>query len=103
MVGAGGIWAEILDDVRFVGLPASDDEIRAALLSLRVAPLFSGARGKPALDLEAAIGVISRLASRFHEETWVREVDLNPLLVRPLQGGAVALDLLVVPGTTSIS
>ncbi len=102
MVGAGGIWAEILDDVRFLGLPASDDEIRAALLSLRVAPLFAGARGKSALDLEAAIGVISRLARRFQEETWVCEVDLNPLLVRPLQGGAVALDLLVVPGTTAI-
>jgi acyl-CoA synthetase (NDP forming) len=65
MVGAGGIWAEMLDDVRFLGLPASDDEIRTALLSLRVAPLFAGARGKPALDLDSAIGVISRLARRF--------------------------------------
>ena len=103
MVGAGGIWAEILDDVRFLGLPATDDEIRTALLSLRVAPLFAGARGKPALDLNAAIGVISRLAHRFHQETWVSEVDLNPLLVRPLQGGAVALDLLVVPRTTTLN
>ena len=103
MVGAGGIWAEILDDVRFLGLPATDDEIRAALLSLRVAPLFAGARGKPALDLEAAVGVISRLARRFHEETWVQEVDLNPLLVRPLNGGAVALDLLVLPGSTAVN
>lgn len=102
MVGAGGIWAEILDDVCFLGLPATDDEIRSALQSLRIAPLFAGARGKPALDLEAAIGVISRLARRFHEETWVREVDLNPLLVRPLQGGAVALDLLVVPAVTAV-
>ena len=102
MVGAGGIWAEILDDVRFLGLPATDDEIRAALLSLRVAPLFAGARGKSALDLEAAIGIISRLACRFHEETWVQEVDLNPLLVRPLKGGAVALDLLVVPAATAV-
>lgn len=103
MVGAGGIWAEVLDDVRFLGLPATNDEIRAALLSLRIAPLFAGARGKPAHDLEAAISVISRLARRFQEETWVEEVDLNPLLVRPLQGGAVALDILVVPGTAAIN
>jgi acyl-CoA synthetase (NDP forming) len=103
MVGAGGIWAEMLDDVRFLGLPATDDEIRTALLSLRVAPLFAGARGKPALDLNAAIGVVSRLARCFHEETWVKEVDLNPMLVRPLEGGAIALDVLVVTGTSAVN
>ena len=100
MIGAGGIWAELLDDVRFLGLPATDGEIRRTLQSLRVAPLFAGARGKSALDLEAAVGVISRLARRFLEETWVTEVDLNPLLVRPLNGGAVALYFLVLPSAT---
>lgn len=97
MVGQGGIYAEIFDDVRFIGLPASREEFRSALMNLRIAPLFAGARGKPPLDLEAAIDVIERLAHCFYEETWIQEVDLNPLLVRPVGKGAVALDLLVVP------
>jgi len=97
MVGAGGIWAEVLDDVRFLALPASQAEIAAALDSLRIAPILRGARGQGALDVGAAVAAIHRLALQFHADTWVAEVDLNPLLVRPQGQGAVALDVLVVP------
>ena len=65
--------------------------------AMRIAPLFAGVRGQPALDLDAAIDVMERLAAAFYEETWIREIDLNPLLVRPAGRGALALDLLVVP------
>lgn len=97
MVGAGGIWAEVLDDVRFLALPASQDEIAAALDRLRIAPILHGARGQGPLDVPAAVAAIHRLALQFHTDTWVAEVDLNPLLVRPRGQGAVALDVLVVP------
>ena len=55
MVGAGGIWAEVLDDVRFLALPASPDEITRALDSLRIAPILRGARGQAPLDVPAAV------------------------------------------------
>ncbi len=97
MVGAGGIWAEVLDDVRFLALPASRSEITAALDSLRIAPLLRGARGQAPLDVDAAVAVIHRLALQFHTDHWIAEVDLNPLLVRPHGKGVVALDVLVVP------
>jgi acetate---CoA ligase (ADP-forming) len=97
MVGHGGIYAEAMDDVRFIGLPASKGEIRAALNALRIAPAFQGARGKPVLDLEAAVDVVERLAEAFHRDKDIREVDINPLLVMPAGHGALALDLLVVP------
>ena len=97
MVGAGGIWAEVLDDVRFLALPASRPEIAAALDSLRIAPILRGARGQAPLDLEAATNAIHRLALQFHADRWIAEVDLNPLLVRPSGQGVVALDVLVVP------
>ena len=47
--------------------------------------------------IAAAVAAIHRLALQFHADTWVAEVDLNPLLVRPQGQGAVALDVLVVP------
>ena len=97
MVGAGGIWAEVLDDVRFLALPASVAEITQALNNLRIAPILGGARGQALLDVAAAAAAVHRLARRFVRDTWVREIDLNPLLVRPLGKGVVALDLLVVP------
>ena len=97
MVGAGGIWAEVLDDVRFLALPASVAEITQALNSLRIAPILGGARGQALLDVAAAAAAVHRLALRFVRDTWVREIDINPLLVRTLGKGVVALDLLVVP------
>jgi acyl-CoA synthetase (NDP forming) len=97
MVGAGGIWAEVLDDVRFLALPASPEEIIQALRSLRIAPILDGARGQGALDLPAAAAAIHRLAQHFQRDSWIQEIDLNPLLVRPLGQGVVALDVLVVP------
>ena len=99
MVGAGGIWAEVLDDVRFLALPASTEEIIQALRSLRIAPILAGARGQPALDVEAAATAIHRLAQHFLRDSWVQEIDLNPLLVRRFGQGVIALDVLVVPSS----
>lgn len=100
MVGAGGIWAEVLDDVRFLSLPATPEEIEDALRSLRVAPILAGARGQAPLDVQTAVTAIHRVAQQFMADEWVREVDINPLRVRPEGRGVVALDTLVVPGTT---
>lgn len=96
LVGAGGIWAEVLEDVRFLGLPASADEIEAALRGLRVAPLLAGARGRPAMDVPAAVEAVGRLADAFLAGEDVVEIDINPLIVRPAGLGAVAVDALVV-------
>lgn len=97
MVGAGGVWAEVLDDVRFLALPATEQEIRDALESLRIAPILAGARGQAPLDVAAATRAIHRLSQQFLVDDWVQEVDINPLRVRIEGRGAVALDTLVVP------
>lgn len=97
MVGAGGVWAEVLDDVRFLALPCSAVEIESALNSLKIGPILAGVRGQPALDVPAATQVIHGLAQQFTRDTWVREVDINPLRVRSKGRGVVALDTLVVP------
>ncbi|MDO9313680.1 MAG: acetate--CoA ligase family protein [Burkholderiaceae bacterium] len=97
MIGAGGIWAEVLDDVRFLALPTTEAEITTALQSLRIAPILSGARGQACLDVPAAAQSIQRLGRQFLADPWVLEVDLNPVLVRPTGQGVVALDVLVVP------
>lgn len=100
MVGAGGVWAEVLDDIRFLSLPATPEEIENVLHSLRIAPILAGARGQAALDVQAAVEAIHRLAQQFMVDDWVNEVDINPLRVRTKGKGAVALDTLVVPRTT---
>ena len=46
-VGLGGIWAEALDDVALVPLPASPARVERALRSLRGAAVLAGRRGAP--------------------------------------------------------
>jgi len=95
MVGGGGIWAEAMEDVAFLALPATPEDIESALRRLRLAKLFDGARGRPPLDVPSAVAAIAGLAEAYAAETWVDEVDVNPLILRPR--GCVAVDTLLVP------
>jgi acyl-CoA synthetase (NDP forming) len=94
-LGLGGIWTEVLQDVRRIALPASPDVVRDALRSLRAAPLLEGARGTKPVDLDTLVDVICRigaLALALGEE--LAALELNPLRV---DGAAVtALDAAVV-------
>jgi acetate---CoA ligase (ADP-forming) len=94
VLGLGGIWTELLDDVVIVPLPADADRIELALGSLRGAPLLLGARGGTRADLGAA----ARLAQRIGEllvTLGLETVECNPVLVGPAGEGAVAVDAAV--------
>jgi acetyl-CoA synthetase len=89
LVGIGGIWAEALDDVAIVPLPATPARVERALRGLRAARLLTGARGGPAADLAAA----ARFGSRLGELALEHDLDLlevNPALAT--ERGCVALD-----------
>jgi acetate---CoA ligase (ADP-forming) len=89
VIGLGGVWTEVMDDVAIVPLPASADRVERALRSLRGAPLLTGGRGGTPVD----IGAAARLAARVGEvliEDALELIELNPVLVSP--DGAVAVD-----------
>ena len=66
------------------------------VLGLRAAPLLSGFRGRPAVDVEGLLDVVLAVQQMAIDlEGVVTEIDLNPVAVRA--AGAVALDALVVP------
>ena len=94
LVGLGGIYAELLRDVRLALAPAGPDELEELLLSLRGAGVLTGARGRAAVDVRAAAeaaAALSRVAAAHPE---IAELEINPLLVTP--AGAVGLDARVV-------
>jgi len=95
MVGLGGVFVEVLRDVSFRVPPFDRDEAARMVRELQGFPLLQGARGQKRADLGALVDVImnvQRLAMDLAGD--VRELDINPLIVRPR--GAVALDALVV-------
>lgn len=93
LVGTGGIWAEALDDVALVPLPASPARVERALRQLRSAPLLTGARGGPAVDLAAAAGFGSRLGELALDHG-LDLLEVNPALASP--AGCVALDAVAI-------
>ncbi len=92
-LGAGGVMAELLADTASVLLPCDAEDVRAALLSLRIGKVLQGWRGGPAADLEAAIAAVMAVASYAVAEPRLMELDVNPLIVTPTR--AVAVDALI--------
>jgi acyl-CoA synthetase (NDP forming) len=93
-IGAGGLLAELLQDSATLILPTTPDAIRAALASLRLAPILAGYRGRPAADLAALTAAIAAVAA-FAEAHAGRlaELEVNPLVATPT--GAFAADALL--------
>ena len=93
MVGAGGIWAEHLRDTQLALAPVTTQHARELVRSLRMWPVLAGARGQARADVDKLVEVMVRtswLAARLGPR--LRELDINPLLVKSAGQGAVALD-----------
>ena len=93
LVGAGGVFVEILRDVVTLSAPVTAEAVVAKLQTLASWPLFDGARGRARADLTALADVVSRVSMVMEAlGPRLRELDVNPVLVRPRGQGAVALD-----------
>jgi acetate---CoA ligase (ADP-forming) len=94
--GAGGVFADLIDDHATVLLPASRAEIEAALHWLKIARLLDGYRGAARGDWPALVGSVEAIAryAEAHRDTLI-ELDVNPLLVFAAGSGAVAVDALI--------
>lgn len=95
LVGLGGVMAELLHDVRLLPAHASAQEIADEMLKLKCAPLLTGFRGEPAVDIEAAAQIVAKIGALMQAEPRITEIDVNPVVVYPQGQGAVALDALI--------
>jgi acyl-CoA synthetase (NDP forming) len=80
VIAAGGLWTELLGDSVLIPLPALPDRVERAIRELRTAPLFTGGRGRPPLDVAAA----ARLAAATGElllDSRLALIELNPVFV----------------------
>jgi acyl-CoA synthetase (NDP forming) len=95
MLGFGGIYAELIKDVRFA-LPPFDPQTAERLLSgLKMRKLLDGARGAEAADVLAYCDMAAKFSDMVHamRET-IQEIDINPVIVTAT--GATAVDALIV-------
>lgn len=92
-LGMGGVTAEVLADTVTLILPATEDDILAALPKLRLWPLLDGYRGRPRADIAALAKVAETLARAMLADDSLEEIEINPILLRT--DGAVAVDALI--------
>ncbi|OWT60305.1 acetate--CoA ligase family protein [Candidimonas nitroreducens] len=96
VVGAGGIYAELLGDSSCRLAPFGVDTARQMLDELQCRRILDGVRGAAPLDVDAAARALAALSHfAWDARHCVREVDINPLFV--VEDGVLAADALVVP------
>ena len=94
--GLGGIFIEIFKDTTTEMAPLSYDDALRAIHRIKALPVLQGARGRPSGDIDALARFLVRLgdfavanAGKF------RALDLNPIIVKPVGEGVVAVDIAV--------
>ncbi len=96
LAGFGGVTAEILKDVKLFTPDLGIEQVKEGLLALQQAPLLTGWRGSPALDVDALVEMIVTMGRIMEGNPSIREVDLNPVIVYPKGEGVIALDALIL-------
>jgi acetate---CoA ligase (ADP-forming) len=98
IVGLGGIWTEVLQDVVIVPVGLAAGEAERVLARLRGHGLLEGARGTAPVDKAAlvqALECLDALAGRLGDQ--IASIDVNPIIATP--AGAWAVDALIVPAS----
>ncbi len=93
MVGMGGIYVEVLQDVAFRLAPVCEQDAHAMLMETAAGKLLQGVRGQPAGDIPAVIAIIQRLGQLVTDFPCIAELDINPLIVDQAGSGAWAVDV----------
>ena len=94
MCGFGGIFTEILADRVFAVAPINRDEALALIKQLKTQKLLKGFRGFAAVDRNVLADILVRIGELGLAYPQIKEIDLNPLIVR--NGKPIAVDATIV-------
>jgi acetyltransferase len=79
MVGLGGVFVEVLEDVAFRALPLTEADARAMLEGIDAEELLDGARGNPSVDRDALVDLLCSVSAFVEANPSIAEIDLNPV------------------------
>jgi len=94
--GAGGTAVEVLGD-RAVALPPLNEHLAGNMIaSTRIYKMLKAFRNLPPVDMEALESLLLRVSEMVCELPWIREMDINPLIVD--ENGLLVADARVIIG-----
>ncbi|MCI0449938.1 MAG: acetate--CoA ligase family protein [Chlorobi bacterium] len=80
MFGLGGIFVEVLNDVKFKLLPIRNSEAKSMVRSIKSYKLLTGIRARKAVDINYIEENLLRLSQLIEDFPEFTEVDLNPFI-----------------------
>lgn len=92
MFGLGGIYIEVMKDVVFRVAPLTDTGVKEMIRSVKAYKLLEGVRGARPANIGQVEETIRRLSQLVCDYAFIRELDINPLLIQESTGDAVAVD-----------
>jgi acetyltransferase len=94
MFGLGGIYTEVLKDVRFALAPLGPSESMDMVKSIRSFPILEGVRGEEGVCIEQVADNLQRLGLLVTDFPQIKEMDINPL--KGVGEGLYAVDARVI-------
>jgi acetate---CoA ligase (ADP-forming) len=97
LIGTGGVLVELADDAALRLLPVTAGDVEKMIDDLKLSRLLAGFRGQPVAD-RAAIADAAIAVGRFFldHRARIKDIEINPLMVRPHGCGALAIDVRVL-------
>ncbi|MEP2986003.1 MAG: acetate--CoA ligase family protein [Sulfitobacter sp.] len=104
MVGLGGIFVEVLQDVAFGLCPISKTDARHMVEGLKGYKILSGVRGQSGVNIDALVELMLKVGGvdglLMSGADTIAELDLNPVLVT--QDAAIAVDARFILGADTV-
>lgn len=94
MLGIGGIYVELLNDVTFRVCPLTHQDANDMIHELKSYPLLTGLRGKPSVDIDSIKSALDHVSKLMEENPEISELDLNPVKVH--EKGLYVLDARII-------
>lgn len=98
LVGLGGIFVEIFEEVVLRVVPITPTEAMKMIENLRGYQILQGARGHKRSDIEAVVDTLLRVSQLLVDFPEIKELDINPLRVFHEAEGCRALDARMIVG-----
>ena len=92
MVGLGGVWVEIMKDIKFGYLPLNQDGAMHMINSLKIEPLLEGYRGKTGVNKEKLAEMLLKMGSFLLALPEIAELDMNPVIYDEKRDTFVVVD-----------
>ena len=86
VIGTGGIWTELLQDVVVLPLPTDAERVAVAIRSLKAYPMLTGGRGRAPAASDALCALAAAVGDALVDES-LTLVELNPVIVSKTSGG----------------